>query len=351
MSEKAPAISVIMAVYNTEKYVAEAIESILCQTYRDFEFIIVDDASTDSSADIIEHFQETDNRIRIIRNECNSGLGISLQRGVKSARGQLIARMDADDISLVDRFEKQVNHLNNHPEIMVLGCDHLIINETGEIINDLIYPKNPEIMRWNMLLGSGLIVSNGATMIRKELFDEVGDFGDFRAAQDFEFWSRLFEYDPLPIANLNNVMYYYRQHEKTITKSQSSLQERNAIQVRQGKIEEFLGRSVSPQVVLAYRHPGDNYDDILLCIQTWVEIYERFIGCFQVKKETRAFIKAELVNNLNKYIYIRPNHLQGRRRASFWRVLPFLPINLAFDLLLYKLKWVKNFLSQGTRSF
>ena len=344
MREKAPVISVVMSVYNTEKYVAEAIESILCQTYRDFEFIIVDDASTDSSAYILEHYQAADKRIRVIRNECNLGLGVSLQRGTRSARGEFIARMDADDISLIDRFEKQVDYLKSHPEIMVLGGDCIIVNEQGGNITEAILPKDPDLMRWNMLLGNGLIVVHGVTMMQKKILEDIGNYSEYRAAQDFELWARLFEYDPLPIANLDSVIYYYREHDKTTTKSQNDLQERNAIQVRQRKIEEFLGKSVCPNVVLAYRHPGDDYHDIHSCIQVWIEVYEKFIKCFKVKKETQAFVKAELLNNLNKYIYLRPNHLQARRRVSFWGLLPSLPMKMAFDLLLYKVKWAKDLL-------
>ncbi len=344
MGEQYPVISVILSVYNTEKYVAAAIDSILRQTYHDFELIIIDDCSTDSSPAIIQNFQAIDKRIKVITNQHNSGLGVSLQRGIKGASGRFIARMDADDISPVDRFEKQVDYLNSHPQIMVLGGDFVIMNEVGEAIRDYIFPKDPEMMRWNMMLGSGLIVGSGAVMIRRELFDQIGPYSDLRAAQDFELWARLFDYDVLPLANLNNIVYYYREQRESITQSQNSLQERNAVQVRQKKIEQFLEKTVSQDVVLAYRHPAYTYRDMCACIQTWIEIYKKFTQVFQVNQETKKNIQTELISRLNKYSYIPPQKVNLQSRVSFWELLGWLPYDLSLRLIGYKMKWIMQHL-------
>jgi len=116
-----PLISVVMPVYNTEKFVAEAIESILAQTFTDFEIIIIDDCSTDKSWQIIQDFSEKDQRIVTIQNSENQGLARSLNKGLKIAKGQFIARMDADDISMPQRFEIQLDFLKNHPDVGVVG--------------------------------------------------------------------------------------------------------------------------------------------------------------------------------------------------------------------------------------
>ena len=115
-----PKLSVIMPAYNAEKYIGEAIESILNQTFTDFEFIIIDDGSSDHTADIIKGFH--DERIRFIQNEKNSGVANTLNKGLELSQGEYIARMDADDISLPARFEKQVAFMEANPDVAVVGC-------------------------------------------------------------------------------------------------------------------------------------------------------------------------------------------------------------------------------------
>jgi len=340
VSEAIPVISVVMAVYNGEKYLAEAIESVLAQTYQDFEFIIVDDSSTDSTASIIHQIMRTDRRVKTIKNEENVGLGVSLRIGIQKALGIYIARMDADDISQSDRLENQLKFLDSHPEIMVLGGDHIFIDSNGKLTGTLTYPKNPEVVRWNMLLGSGMIVSNGAAMFRRQFFDRVGQYSDLRAAQDFELWTRMVGLDPLPIANLDSVIYYYRQHGTTTTKSQNTLQEHNAVEIRLRKIEEFLGKPVPAEVVLAYRYPSYTYKNIDLCIKTWIEIYIKFIQKFKVDSEARREIQIELISRLNKYSYIPPQKNNIQYRVSLWKLISWLPMDLSLRLILFKIEWI-----------
>ena len=125
-----PKINVIMSVYNGEKYLKQAIESILKQTYTNFRFIIVDDGSNDSSFDIIKSF--TDERIVIIRNDRTQGLTRSLNKALRTANGEYIARQDADDISLSNRLKSQIDFLEKHPEVELLGTGVYLINEKGE---------------------------------------------------------------------------------------------------------------------------------------------------------------------------------------------------------------------------
>ncbi|HXK49687.1 MAG TPA: glycosyltransferase family 2 protein, partial [Clostridiales bacterium] len=119
-SEITPAISVIMSVYNSEQYLQESIDSILDQTFNDFEFIITDDCSTDGSFEIIKSYAMLDKRIKYFRNSENIGLTKSLNLMLDIAKGKYIARMDSDDISMPDRFSKQFDFMENNPEIGVL---------------------------------------------------------------------------------------------------------------------------------------------------------------------------------------------------------------------------------------
>ena len=115
-----PSVSVCMPVYNTERYVAEAVESILAQTFGDFEFIIVDDGSTDGSRAILERYAERDDRIRLISRP-NTGIGGARNEALRLAKGELIAVMDSDDVALPERFEVQLAYLREHPEVVCLG--------------------------------------------------------------------------------------------------------------------------------------------------------------------------------------------------------------------------------------
>ena len=131
-----PEISVIMSVYNDEKYIAKAIDSILTQSFSNFELIICDDYSTDRSSNIIEKYVKQDNRIVFFKNEKNLGLATSLNRCIERAKGKYIARMDSDDISLPNRFEVEYNYLEDNSDIVVVGCKCQCIDENDEIYKD-----------------------------------------------------------------------------------------------------------------------------------------------------------------------------------------------------------------------
>ena len=136
--KKNPLVSVVMPVYNAERFVAESIESILRQTFTDFEFIIVDDGSTDRTPEIVRSF--TDERIRYERFEENCGFIDALEYGIKKANGKWIARMDADDISFPQRLEKQIHFLNDHPECVFVGTIYHLISPSGKLLNKIIDP-------------------------------------------------------------------------------------------------------------------------------------------------------------------------------------------------------------------
>src|SRR5262245_23685731 len=125
-----PRVTVLMAVYNGERYLAEAIDGILQQVWRDFEFLIVNDGSTDSSVEILQRYADQDSRIRLVMRE-NRGLTRSLHDGVLEAKGKLIARMDADDVSLPERLSRQVAAFDRDPKLVVCGSAHDCIDQNG----------------------------------------------------------------------------------------------------------------------------------------------------------------------------------------------------------------------------
>jgi len=137
-------LTVLMSVYNGEEYLGIAIKSILEQTFTEFIFLIIDDASTDKTSNILEKFAQQDSRIKIITNEHNSGLAYSLNRGIEAATTTWIARMDADDIAIRDRLAKQMEYLEKYPETDILGGYALDINDSGEILGKRKVPTNHE---------------------------------------------------------------------------------------------------------------------------------------------------------------------------------------------------------------
>ena len=144
-----PLVSVVLSVYNGEKYLMNAIESILDQTYPAFEFIIVNDGSTDNSPKIIDKYRKLDNRIKVL-NQKNRGLIDSLNRGLALANGRYIARMDSDDISLPSKLEEQYNYLENNPDIGVLGTWIEMINEDGKPLKLWESPTSNHLIEWSL---------------------------------------------------------------------------------------------------------------------------------------------------------------------------------------------------------
>jgi glycosyltransferase involved in cell wall biosynthesis len=151
---KTKKITVVMSVFNAEKYLVDAVESILNQSYTDFEFIIFEDASTDNSLQILEEFEKKDNRIKLIKNTVNlgsKGFILNLNRGLEMANTEFIARMDADDISEPDRFEKQLNYLEKNRNIFMVGSDIQLIDKDGKNIRLLPAISSDNDIKKNML--------------------------------------------------------------------------------------------------------------------------------------------------------------------------------------------------------
>lgn len=208
MTANNPKLSVIMSVYNGEKYLREAIESILNQTFTEFEFIIVNDGSADNSLAIIRSYD--DKRIRIITNGTNIGLTKSLNIALKQANGEYIARQDADDISLPDRFEAQLKYFEQYPEVALLGTSKYVINEAGKIRRKEIAPPEP-----HELLFDTNAFTHGTVMFRKAVVDELGYYNEFfKYSQDYELWLRIAKH--YQVRNLTQVLYKLRTHRENI---------------------------------------------------------------------------------------------------------------------------------------
>ena len=209
-----------MSVYNTEKYLSEAIESILNQTYSDFEFIIIDDGSTDKSLEIIQQYAQKDKRIRVILNKENIGLAKSLNKGIAQAKGKYIARMDADDISLSVRLQVQFNFLESNPEISVVGSNYTQIDSNGIKSHASNRPCSPARVWWGLFFDN--MIAHPTVMMSRSIFTDGGiQYNEqVSVAQDFELWHQVIKkYD---ISNLADALLLYRVHNNSVSESKKS---------------------------------------------------------------------------------------------------------------------------------
>ena len=182
-------ISVVMSAYNAEKYLREAMDSILTQTFADFQLIVIDDKSTDASGGILKEYAARDARVVVLENEENMGLTKSLNRGLSIARGEYIARMDADDISVPDRFQKQVDFLDSHPDYSFVSCIGRYIDEDGKEEQLRLFPETNEEI-YAMMPKVDAVMHPGV-MFRREDIAKIGNYcEDFRVVQDYDLWFR-----------------------------------------------------------------------------------------------------------------------------------------------------------------
>jgi glycosyltransferase involved in cell wall biosynthesis len=197
-----------MSAYNAQRYLREAMDSILKQTFRDFEFIIIDDGSKDATRQILAEYESRDGRVKII-SRANKGLTVSLNEGVSRAKAPLIARMDADDISLPQRFEKQVAFLNAHPEVVLVGSRVELIDPYGIHIGNVDYPPDHGAITAALLKGDGGAIPHPASIYRADTVRQVGGYREeFNNSEDLDLWLRLGEIGR--IANLPEILLQYR---------------------------------------------------------------------------------------------------------------------------------------------
>jgi glycosyltransferase involved in cell wall biosynthesis len=209
-----PLLSVLMPVYNAQQFVAAAIESILNQSFTDFELLIIDDGSTDRSLSILQRYAVQDSRIRL-RSRPNQGFVKTLNELLTQASGELIARMDADDVALPDRFARQVAFLQRYPQVVCVGGAQDWIDEAGRLLRHNHEAEQDSDIQEKLLRGQTAINHPSALMRRSALL-QVGGYDELMyPAEDLDLWLRLGEIGAL--ANLPDTVLKYRQHDRSIS--------------------------------------------------------------------------------------------------------------------------------------
>jgi len=209
-------ISVIMSVYNSETWLKESIQSVLDQTFTNFEFIIINDGSNDRSSQIIENFKKKDSRIRVINNNENIGLANSLNKGILASKGNWIARIDADDICYKSRFKDLISLSKTFHNTLLFGSSHNEINEKGEILRHCIYPSKSKRLKFRLITKGGFFSHSSAFYSRKLVEDLGGYRPQIHRAEDYDLWLRISEKTQIICATKPLVS--VRQHNSQISK-------------------------------------------------------------------------------------------------------------------------------------
>lgn len=238
-----PKVSVLMTVYNGERYLRQAVESILDQTFSDFEFIIMDDGSTDGTWNILSDYANRDQRIVLFPNKENIGLTKSLNKGLKLAQGEYIARQDADDISLPERFEKQVELLDKQPKVILVSASYEYIDSEGSSFQQLQRGDIPDLTTWYLLFYNR-VGAHGIVMFRRKPVIDLGGYSEnYPYSQDYELWSRLVRVSDIVI--LPDVLQLYRRnHSESISVRAKSKQEALALSTTRQNIKEVIGEEL-----------------------------------------------------------------------------------------------------------
>jgi glycosyltransferase involved in cell wall biosynthesis len=307
-------ISVIMSVYNGERYLRAAIESILGQSFNDFEFIIVNDASTDASAEIINSY--SDARIKLIENTTNLGLTRSLNKALSVAKGDYLVRQDADDISYPGRLVRQIDFMEANPAVGLLGAGYDIINWQGIVLDTIIPPATDRALR--VRLEETNAFCHGTIVMRRLCLEKVGRYrDDFPVTQDYELWLRMAEYTK--IAAIQDVLYGYRFDEDSIGRRKRDQQlsyQCLAIEYASHRRRHIPERPIPEDVLVAYPPPPEK-----LLSEALTATYFLYAS----NKETKATEALERAINISKgsginidwdsWVLSRANQLAGLKTS------------------------------------
>jgi glycosyltransferase involved in cell wall biosynthesis len=281
MNVRNPKVSVLMPVYNGEEYLRESIESILNQTFRDFEFIIISEHGTsDESLAIIQSY--SDERIRHIHNTTRLGLVVSLNLGLKEAKSEYIARMDADDISYPKRFEIQYNYMKKNPDCGLVASWNEVIDERGDRIE--LWKNNYSSEEIYYILNFRNCLTHTSTFFRKNLVISVNGYNESLKAEDYDLWLRLSKITR--VHQIPKILVKWRYTEKSITGKGRDLLTESAINIAKKNI-----KNLSNEII----------DEKLLCfIQNYRENPNIYYLSALTKDELPNSIK--LINKINQKI-------------------------------------------------
>jgi len=270
----APAISVLMPVRDGERFLAEAVESVLAQTFHDLELVVVDDGSTDSTPRMLERIAERDPRLVVHRQRPGRNLAETLNTAAEISRAPLLARLDADDVALPDRLRLQADFLAANPEVALLGGQALVIDEVGHEFGRAEYPTHDEELREALRTGNPFV--HPAVLIRREAFEAVGGYRlDFDYAEDLDLWLRIAV--GRGIANLPDALIRYRIHggQQSVNKEAEqavfALAARASARARAvGEADPFADAVIDEALLLSQGISPEEISEAVVAATTWI---------------------------------------------------------------------------------
>jgi glycosyltransferase involved in cell wall biosynthesis len=294
----APRVSVVMCVYDGARYLDEAVASILGQTWRDLELIIVDDGSRDETPAILTRWMEADSRVRVITFEENRGVSQAANRGMHEARGEYIARHDSDDVSAPERIERQVAVLDSEPGVVLVATNFTLTNAKGKTVG-YVHRSEPRetvsfLQRFFNFVGAG-----GHVMFRRDLVLSLGGYReDYRFAADYDLWTKLIDHGDVVILPYHGLR--YRLHEGSVGSRWWDLQQALAHRTRRETLSAYLGRTLSDEEMRAVDHlfgagPGRGLVRTThsLLREAWAKFAE--LASHQARKRARVVIAQRMV--------------------------------------------------------
>lgn len=306
-------ISIILPVYNREKFIAESIQSILYQTYQNFELIIVDDASTDDTVSIINKFE--DSRIKFFQLKQNRGVSHALNLGFNQAKGVFFARQDSDDISLGNRLELQVNFLNKHKEIDICGSWMKIIGKNTL----LTYPAEPDTIASTLILRNP--IASPTILFRKKVFEKFEFDESLRFGEDYDLLSKaLFLFKA---HNLNMILVLYRQHAHQLTKISIGKQKLITVKIQLSILSKFHydNKVYNSSMLSLFLSKSQNFTS------SEASSFLRFLGELRelnrrqqlmAVSEFEKILKKYRQDLIEKYFFRNNQNLSKSQRFLFW---------------------------------
>jgi glycosyltransferase involved in cell wall biosynthesis len=247
-----PRVTVLTTVYNGARYLDEAIDSILAEEFSDFEYVIVDDGSTDETAAVLARAASHDPRIIVLRNETNRGIAASANRGLAVARGEYIARLDSDDISMPGRFGREVAVLDARPEVALVSMNYESISADGVVLARS-HRDHPSVVVEYLLNFSNALGGHSQVMIRRSAVEAVGGYDETCAASlDSDLWTRIVRQGRIVV--LPEIGMRYRVHEESVTARAGDTQVKVGKRVLQRTLSSYLGRPLTDHEVLTFIH-------------------------------------------------------------------------------------------------
>lgn len=327
-------VTVLMSVYNGDRYLLESIESILNQTFQDFELLIINDGSTDKTREII--LSLNDSRIRLVDNEQNIGLTRSLNKGLRLAKGEFVARQDADDLSAPDRLQQQVDFLDKHSEIALLGTWHQEIDADGNFTGAWDLPSNWTQIRWSILFYTPFVHSS--IMMRKNLvLSQIGFYNEALSySQDYELWSRIAA--SLPVFSLKERLVKTRVNPFSMTATYGS-KTLEGFRIRACTIAQLLGLDeIDTALKEAYlnqittflfdfsyntelKFEKLNYKETSEIVERILQLFEAFCVNSNLSKTHAKNQQLEIYAQINNQLLTLARHHVKKNHDSAWNFL------------------------------